>query len=179
MAITSITGTNCWTKAEDLMIETLTACQSVLDFLGVVDVAAARAGNMYVDSLGRAPEEFPDAAWKAMFPNIIIGSPGNEADVFTLTRRSTGPDFGATGVLEVVFATQLDESLPDSESDQERAFKNAVGDILEELTQQDVLAQSEIAVQQYGRNPEEDHDRVGVVQACWTQVRWGTPVAEE
>lgn len=171
MALPITLGTNCWTQAEDKLAEELAECSSLQSFLGVGTAETAKAGNMYIDSIGRAPEEFSEAQWIAKFPNVILGSPGQDADVFTLTNRSSGPDFGATGLVEVSFAVLLNENT--SETEQERQFKNDVGDILIELTDRPLDIPS-IAVQEYGRNPESDHERMGVILSCLTYVRWGT-----
>jgi hypothetical protein len=170
MALPTSPGTNCWTKAEDMIADTIAGLSSVQLFLGEGSKAAAKAGNMFMDSIGRAPEYFTEAEWVAKFPNILIGSPGDDASVFTLEPRSSGFDYGATGVIEVHFATMLVDD--DRETEQEREFKNHVGDILQELTDQP-LDVSSITVEAYGRNGEEDHERMGVILSALIKIEWG------
>ena len=176
MAIPATTGTNCWTQAEDLMVTVLTGCSSLLPFLGVADVPAALAGNMYLDSMGRQPEEFADADWIAKFPSVIIGTPGSEAGAFSLRSVATGPAFNATGVIEVIFSVLVNSVDPIEE--QERDFKNSVGLIMEEMTYQ-LMAMQDITVQQYGRAEPDDVERLGEILGCWIQVPWGTEVEDE
>jgi len=163
-------GTNCWTMAEDLLANELSKLSTLQAFLGVADDEAARNGNMFIDSIGRAPEEYSDAEWFALFPNVLIGSPGEDDGVLTLTNRSTGPDFGATGIVEIVFSRQLTAG---AESDQEREFKNKVGDILQQFTDSP-LDVPEFKVVAYGRNPVDEHERMGVIQSAMVYVKWGT-----
>lgn len=164
-------GTNCWTQAEDLIADQLAELGAVQTFLGAADKPAVLAGNMFIDSIGRAPEEYTDAQWFDLFPNVLIGSPGEDGNVFTLTNRSTGPDFGATGVLEVHFATQLVPT--GNEADQEREFKNHIGNILVELTDAP-LDVPELKVMAYGRNPVDEHERMGVILSAVVMIKWGT-----
>lgn len=158
------------------MADVLVACPALLSWLGAANEAAARAGNMYIDSMGAEPEEYSDADWLAKFPSVIIGTPGDQDDAFLLTAVATGPSFVATGFLELIFSSIVDPA--DDESEQERKFKNAVGDIFEQMTDQDMAVQR-ISVQQYGRNPEEDHERVGEIQFVRVLVPWGTETESE
>lgn len=165
--IPAANGTNCWTKAEDLMVLVLLGCPSVPAFVGETNPAAARAGNMFLDGIPRATEDYTVAEWAAFFPNIVIGTPGDESAGFTLTPRSTGPNFAGTGVLEVQFAAVQPNV---------RAFKNSVGDIFEEMTNQ-AMTMREIAISGYGYNPEEDHESLGEILSCHIRVEWGTEAA--
>jgi hypothetical protein len=171
MALPDTTGTNCWTKAEDLMADVLVACPAFLTWLGAANEAAARSGNMYIDSMGEEPEEFANSDWLSRFPSVIIGTPGDQDDSFLLEAVATGPAFNGRGFLELIFSQIADGDL--SEAEQERNFKNHLGTIFEEMTDQPMCVQS-ISVQQYGRNPEEDHVRLGEIQFCRVTVPWGT-----
>lgn len=180
MALTTIRPTNCWTKAEQSLAVLLSRCASVQSYLGVTNALEATKGNMYIDSIGYDPASPQDPDWISKFPNILLGSPGDEANVFTLRSIASGPGMGVVtsdGVIEVQFAKRIDLGHL-SQQAEERLFKNAVGDILEEFAVQDGLDVQEVTIDSYGRNPPERWNTQGIIQAAIVQVPWGVPAQE-
>ena len=196
MALSSITPTNCWTKVERKVADTLLTCASLLPFLGVANATEAEAGNMWFDAVDPPSngEDYSDTEWAALFPNVIIGTPGDDASGLELQNVASGPTYVKAGTVELVFAARLTDpfsgswmrtwldvklpgTLPGTEeptlSDQERIFKNAIGDILEEMQTKEILETAEIAVQEYGRNADNDHHEMGIIQSCRVYLSWG------
>jgi len=195
MALSAIPPTNCWTKVERKVADTLLACASLLPFLGVADSSEAAAGNMWFDAIEEADEEWTASEWSEFFPQVIIGTPGDDAAGFEMDNDASGPSFLKSGTVEVIFAAQLTQPFANSWmrewlnakfpgqfldpytptiSDEERIFKNAVGDIIEEMGTKEILSTISIAVQEYGRNDENERYDVGLVQSCVVHVTWGS-----
>ena len=202
MPLSLIPPTNCWTQFETSLAETLVACSSLLSFLGVADAAAARAGNMWYDSIGSADEEYSDTDWMQLFPQVIIGTPGGENAGFEIEGVATNTS-NKRGVVEVRFAAPVEVTastwatswikrmvdlqwpantftslaLP-TEADVERTFKNAIGDILVEAENLNRLSATSWTVQDYGRMPVDDRIGIGDLHTCDVYVPWGASFGE-
>lgn len=170
MAVPSTAGTCCWTQAEDKLADVLADCASVQTFLGEANKAAVLAGNLFIDTVGRVPEEYAGPAWQALFPQIIVGTPGDNAGGLIASRFAT-TSATTTGSLEI----QINKLITAEYDPEEiRVYKNSVGAIIEELiTKWDMDIQA-IQLDSYGSNAEQQHSGMGVIYGASFTVSWGT-----
>ena len=183
MALPSIAARGCWAEAEDKIARAIANCPETWDFLGVEDEAAAIAGNMFLHAFDPPEdgESYRGDEWQRMIPAIIIATPGDEGGAFRYFRRSSPNDFGAQGIVELRFYQwpKVDEEV----TNQERLFINSVGVLLEQLTdrgdESGYLFFREADLQQFAREPPEDHQELGHFFGAIFTVPWGDTEGEE
>lgn len=184
MALPTKQASYCWAKAEQILAEAIADCPGTLEFLcaGTVDHAKDK---MHIDVLPppadreeystRVDANTGESEWSALHPYILLGTPGDEVGAAHLFRRSSPNDFGVRGIIQVVFATLPDLTLP--LPDQQLVFKDQTFRILEELTDRGDLAGflhfDEIVLQGFYRERPDHSEDVGEVQYANTYIPWG------
>lgn len=130
-------GTNCLTKAEDAIRTMLANSTAFRAFVGAADEAEALT-KIHIDDFPRPAEDDEDtytaAEWAAFFPCVLIEPPDSgEAVAFTLLANSGLQwDYSIDSAFQLRFEKY--QETDDDDDVESRKFKNAVGDILDELT---------------------------------------------
>jgi len=176
MALTSIAGSNCWTRSEDRIAEHLSTLVSLRNFLGVETSEEAKAGNMFSYSMGLPADKdtFTKEEIASKWPACVIGTPGDEEESITWTFRASGPAFARAGIAEVQLWRLVDDTI--GLGDEERVWQNTVGDIIDELVSTRQLSDIQNISLTSGRSMPEEFSAVGEVHMAVINIQWGVAV---
>lgn len=132
------TGRTELTKAQDAIVATLCACETLLTFT-MTDNADAAREKVFVHHLpsavDRNKDHYTDREWDQIFPCVIVQAPpGGQA--FSVQHDATGEDWEHIPT-QVVYQLRFERPMPDEdrmdEQDAWRDFEDSVLEVMEEF----------------------------------------------